>query len=244
MHISPKNSAHDGRRSVSFFCSVRRRHGRRLCSNDILTRTERRWMAMNASSALSPQSAVARSARRNLKRLWPKLEQIHCHRAQILLNADSALDHVFFPDSGVVSVVAVYADGSIIEDGNGRKGGLHRCASRLRCQALLGPASRPNPGERRKRCRVRRYAGQWVDAGLPKSHGRLRPSLSRTGHGVGSVQRCAQPQAAAGALVAHDRDRSEATSSLSLRTCSPKMLGVHRPTITKCLSRELERAGF
>jgi hypothetical protein len=31
------------------------------------------------------------------------------------MDADSLLDHVFFPDSGVVSVVAVYADGSIIE---------------------------------------------------------------------------------------------------------------------------------
>ena len=31
------------------------------------------------------------------------------------MDADSPLDHVFFPDRGVVSVVAVYADGSIIE---------------------------------------------------------------------------------------------------------------------------------
>ena len=31
------------------------------------------------------------------------------------MDADSPLDHVFFPDSGVISVVAVYADGSIIE---------------------------------------------------------------------------------------------------------------------------------
>ena len=45
----------------------------------------------------------------------PELEQIRCEREQILLDADSSLDHVFFPDSGVVSVVAVYADGSIIE---------------------------------------------------------------------------------------------------------------------------------
>src|SRR5271163_3949428 len=52
---------------------------------------------------------------RNLKRLMPELEHISCHRAQVLMNADSALEHVFFPNSGVVSVVAVYADGSIIE---------------------------------------------------------------------------------------------------------------------------------
>ena len=29
------------------------------------------------------------------------------------MDADSSLNHVFFPDSGVVSVVAVYADGSL-----------------------------------------------------------------------------------------------------------------------------------
>jgi CRP-like cAMP-binding protein len=52
---------------------------------------------------------------RHLKRLMPELEHIRCEREQILMDADSSLDHVFFPDSGVVSVVAVYANGSIIE---------------------------------------------------------------------------------------------------------------------------------
>src|SRR6202051_4128162 len=52
---------------------------------------------------------------RNLKQLIPELEQIRCQREQVLMDADSSLHHVFFPDSGVVSVVAVYADGSIIE---------------------------------------------------------------------------------------------------------------------------------
>jgi CRP-like cAMP-binding protein len=51
----------------------------------------------------------------NLKQLMPELERIRCQRDQVLMDADSSLDHVFFPDSGVVSVVAVYADGSIIE---------------------------------------------------------------------------------------------------------------------------------
>jgi hypothetical protein len=50
----------------------------------------------------------------NLKRLRPELEHILCQRGQILMDADSPLDHVFFPDSSIVSVVAVYADGSIL----------------------------------------------------------------------------------------------------------------------------------
>ena len=45
----------------------------------------------------------------------PELERIRCQYRQILMDDDSSLDHVFFPDSGVVSVVAVYSDGSIIE---------------------------------------------------------------------------------------------------------------------------------
>jgi hypothetical protein len=43
----------------------------------------------------------------NLKQLTPAFEHIRCQREQVLMDADSALDHVFFPDSGVVSVVAV-----------------------------------------------------------------------------------------------------------------------------------------
>src|SRR5204862_7138490 len=49
------------------------------------------------------------------KRLMPELEQVRCQSEQVLMDADSSLDHIFFPDSGVVSVVAVYSDGSTIE---------------------------------------------------------------------------------------------------------------------------------
>jgi hypothetical protein len=44
---------------------------------------------------------------RDLRRVMPELEHIRCQRAEVLMDADSSLDHVFFPDSGVVSVVAV-----------------------------------------------------------------------------------------------------------------------------------------
>src|ERR1700736_5148747 len=71
----------------------------------------------------------------DLKQLMPELEHISCHREQVLMDADSPLDHVFFPDSGVVSVVAVYADGNIIEMATiGREG----CTA---VQAVLGATS-------------------------------------------------------------------------------------------------------
>jgi CRP-like cAMP-binding protein len=62
----------------------------------------------------------------------PHLEHVPCHREQILVDADSPLDHIFFPDSGVVSVMAVYSDGGTIEMATiGREG----CAG---VQAVFG----------------------------------------------------------------------------------------------------------
>jgi signal-transduction protein with cAMP-binding, CBS, and nucleotidyltransferase domain len=81
----------------------------------------------------------------NLKQLMPELEHIACHRGQVLMDADSSLDHVFFPDSGVVSVVAVYEDGSIIEMATiGREG----CTA---VQAIFGAKSSSQNITRKKR---------------------------------------------------------------------------------------------
>src|ERR1700722_3591780 len=92
-------------------------------------------MAKNASSKWPSNRLLLALPSRNLKRLMPELEQIRCQRAQILMDADSSLDHVYFPDSGVVSVVAVYADGNIIEMATiGREG----CTG---LQAILGAKS-------------------------------------------------------------------------------------------------------
>src|SRR5712671_564325 len=70
---------------------------------------------MNALSNLPRNRLLLALSSGNLKRLMPELEQVRCQPEQVLLDADSALDHVYFPDSGVVSIVAVYSDGSVIE---------------------------------------------------------------------------------------------------------------------------------
>src|ERR1700682_1627832 len=70
---------------------------------------------MNALSNWPRNRLLLALPARNLKQLMPELEHIRCQSEQILMDADSSLDHVFFPHSGVVSVVAVYADGSVIE---------------------------------------------------------------------------------------------------------------------------------
>src|SRR6202040_1770340 len=87
---------------------------------------------MNASSNWPRNRLLLALPSRNLKSLMPELEQIRCQRAQVLMNADRSLDHVFFPDSGVVSGVAVYLDGNISEMATiGREG----CSG---VQAILG----------------------------------------------------------------------------------------------------------
>src|SRR6202166_3162053 len=90
---------------------------------------------MNALSNWPRNRLLLALPSRNLKRLMPELEHIRCQREQVLMDADTPLDHVFFPDSGVVSAVAVYADGSIIEMATiGREG----CSA---VQAVLGAKS-------------------------------------------------------------------------------------------------------
>src|SRR5258708_21683858 len=74
-----------------------------------------RFKVMNALSDWPRNRLLLALPSRNLKRLMPELEHIRCQREQVLLDADSSLDHVFFPESGVISVVAVYADGIVIE---------------------------------------------------------------------------------------------------------------------------------
>ena len=87
---------------------------------------------MNSSSNWPRNRLLLALPFRNLNRLVPKLKYTRCERAEVLMDADSSLDHVFFPDSGVVSVVAVYADGSVIEMATIGRGGLHGYASLLR----------------------------------------------------------------------------------------------------------------
>jgi hypothetical protein len=120
------------------------------------------------------------------------------------MDVDSALDRVFFPDSGVVSAVVVYRDGSIIETATiGREGctavqavfGAESSSVRLLVQlpggaAKMSRAAFTRAMESMPSFRSLMYA--YVQAFLEASPG------------VRSVQRGAQPQAAASALAAHD----------------------------------------
>ena len=48
---------------------------------------------MNAASNWPRNRLLLALPSRNLKRVMPELENISCHRAQVLMDADSTLDH-------------------------------------------------------------------------------------------------------------------------------------------------------
>jgi CRP-like cAMP-binding protein len=173
----------------------------------------------------------------------PELEHLRCQRGEVLMDADSPLDHVFFPDSGVVSVVAVYADGSIIEMATiGREGctgvqavlGARRSSVRLLVQI---------PGEAAKMSRV---AFTLAMGSMPAFQSVMyayaqafleQVMVSVACNGAHSLKR----RLARWLLMMRDRaddDALQITQSLLA-----EMLGVQRPTITNA-ARELERAGF
>jgi CRP-like cAMP-binding protein len=173
----------------------------------------------------------------------PELERIPCQRGQVLMNADSSLDHIFFPDSGVVSVVAVYADGNIIEMATiGREG----CSD---VQAIFGAKTSSVqllvqiPGSAAK---ISRAAFTRAMASMPSFRSLMyayvqafleQVMVSVACNGAHSLkQRLAR-------WLLMMRDRCDDDALPITQSLLAEMLGVQRPTVTNA-ARELERAGL
>jgi CRP-like cAMP-binding protein len=173
----------------------------------------------------------------------PELDQIGCEREQVLLDADSSLDHVFFPDSGVVSAVAVYADGSIIEMATiGREG----CTA---VQAVLGAESSSIrllvqlPGGAAKMSRpALTQAMESMPSFRSLMYAYVRAFLEQVLVSVACNGAHSLKQRLARWLITM-RDRSDDDALQITHNLLAEMLGVHRPTITNA-ARELERAGL
>jgi CRP-like cAMP-binding protein len=200
-------------------------------------------MPVNASSNWPRNRLLLALPSRNLDRLMPKLEEIRCHRAQVLMNADSALDHVFFPDSGVVSVVAVYADGSIIEMATvGREGftdvqaifGAKRSSVQLLVQ-IPGSAARMSRAAFARAMQSMPSFRSVMDAYVQAFLEQVMVSVACNGaHNL--KQRLAR-------WLLMMRDRSDGDALPITQSLLAEMLGVQRPTITNAL-QELESAGL
>jgi CRP-like cAMP-binding protein len=181
-------------------------------------------------------------ASRNLKRLMPELEHIRCQREQVLIDADGSLDHVFFPDSGVVSVVAVYADGSVIEMATiGREGctgvqaifGAKTSSVRLLVQ-IPGTAAKIS---RAAFARAMQSMPSFRNLMFAYVHAFLEQVMASVAcNGAHSLkERLAR-------WLLMMRDRSDDDALAITQNLLAEMLGVHRPTITLAVG-ELEAAG-
>ncbi|MBL8846251.1 MAG: Crp/Fnr family transcriptional regulator [Hyphomicrobium zavarzinii] len=173
--------------------------------------------------------------------ILPSLEPIKCEREQVLLDADCMLDHVYFPDSGVISVVAVYPDGAIIEMATiGREGatgfqavfGAKTSSARLLVQLPGTAAKMPRaaflhsmetiPAFRSlMQCHVHAFLEQvMISAGCNGTHN-LTQRLAR--------------------WLLMMRDRADDDTMLLRQDLLAEMLGVQRPSITNCI-HTLQRA--
>jgi CRP-like cAMP-binding protein len=198
---------------------------------------------MNASSNWPRNRLLLALPSRNLKRLMPDLEHVRCQRAEVLMDADSSLDHIFFPDSGVVSVLAVYSDGSVIEMATiGREGcsdvqavfGAKRSSVQLLVQipgsaAKMSRATFARAMQSMPSFRVLMFA--YVQAFLEQV------MVSVACNGAHSLkQRLAR-------WLLMMRDRTDNDTLPITQNLLAEMLGVQRPSITNAV-RELDRAGL
>jgi len=180
---------------------------------------------------------------RNLKQLMPDLDHVRCQREQVLMDADSSLDHVYFPDSGVLSVLAVYANGDVIEMATiGREG----CSG---TQAIFGAKASSAqllvqiPGTAAKMSRAaftRAMQSMPTFRSLMYSYAQAfleQVMVSVACNGAHSLkERLAR-------WLLMMRDRSDDDELPITQNLLAEMLGVQRPTITNAV-RELERAGW
>ncbi len=159
------------------------------------------------------------------------------------MDADSPLNHLFFPNSGVVSVVAVYADGKIIEMATiGREG----CTS---VQAIFGAES----SSVRLLVQIPGGATRMSRPAFTRAMGSM-PSFRSLMYAYAQAF-LEQVLASAACNGAHNlkqrlarwllmmRDRGDDDALLITHDLLAEMLGVQRPSVTKA-AREMERAGL
>jgi CRP-like cAMP-binding protein len=173
----------------------------------------------------------------------PELEHIRCQRGQVLMDADSSLDHVFFPDSGVLSVVAVYADGNIIEMATiGWEGGTGvQAVFGAKISSVRVLVQIPGSAARMSRAafmRAMESMPSFRNLMFAHVHAFLEQVMvSVACNGAHSLkQRLAR-------WLLMMCDRSDDDTLPITQDLLAEMLGVQRPTVTNA-ARELERAGL
>ena len=186
---------------------------------------------MFATSKLDNRLLIALSSR-NLKQIMLEMEHIRCEHGQCLIDVDEPLDDVYFPGSCVISLLAVYADGSSIEMATIGREGCTAVQAVLGAETSLFGSSFSSPAVR-QRCRARPSIGPWrrcrpfETSCSPTPQAFLEQVLvSVACNGAHSLkQRLAR-------WLLTMRDRSDDDTLQITQNLLAEMLGVHRPTIT------------
>jgi CRP-like cAMP-binding protein len=198
---------------------------------------------MSASTTAPRNRLLLALPSRNLQRLLSDVEHIDCQRGQTLIDAESSLDHVYFPDSGVFSVLAVYSDGSAMEMATiGREGctgvqatfGAKISSFRLFVQIPGSAARIPRPAFARAIASMPVFQSlmyAYVQAFLEQV------MVSGACNGAHSLK-----QRLARWLLAM-RDRSDNDRLPVSQNLLADVLGVQRPSITN-VARDFERHGL
>jgi CRP-like cAMP-binding protein len=180
---------------------------------------------------------------RNLKQLAPELDSIRCEGQQILSDVDAPLDHVYFPNVGVISVVAVYADGNVIEMATiGREGfagvqaffGARRSSARLLVQ-IPGSAAKMSRAAFNRAMKSMPSFRDLMPAYVQAFFEQVLVSVACNGrHSL--KERLAR-------WLLMMRDRSDADVMPITQDLLAELLGVQRPSLTHAVAR-LEEAGL
>jgi CRP-like cAMP-binding protein len=181
--------------------------------------------------------------REDLERLMPEIEQVPCQGEQILLEEGVWIEDVFFPDCCVVSVVAVYDDGRMVEMATiGREGftgfqavfGAKTSSARLLVQI---------PGTATK---MSRTAFLRAMASMPSFRDLMYAYVEAFLEQIlvsGACNRVHQLKERLARWLLMMRDRIDDDTLRISQSLLADVLGVQRPTITNSL-QELARAGL
>jgi len=186
---------------------------------------------------------LAALPRAEYARVASELERVALATKQVLFDVDRPIEHVYFPEDCVASIVGIMADGSAVETATvGREGivglpvflGTDRTAAQAFCQV---PGEALRMGSRALRQEIAR-AGR-----LPALLGRYTQALLTQVAQSAACNRLHSTRQRCARWLLQTRDRVGRDEFAFTHQFLSQMLGVRRPTVTE-LASELVRDGL
>lgn len=179
----------------------------------------------------------------HFQRLRPALDYVLCARDQVLIDADSALDRVYFPETAVLSLSTVFADGTTVDMASIGREGCTAVQAILGAKISSGRLLTQIPGTA---ARMSRRAFSWAMESIPGFKASMyvyaQAFLDQAlVSGACNAAHKLNQRLARWLLIT--RDRSDGDTLPVTQVMLAEMLGVQRPTMTNALG-EFERAGL